>query len=124
MNPLCITAVVNVALEPDDPVEGIINLHVPMEDGVIPMMAFDRALTAIEEHIQSGRVLVHCVMGVSRSVTVVALHLAMTERLALIEALKLVKELRIQADPTPETVESAMRYLSQRYQRRKPHGRL
>jgi protein-tyrosine phosphatase len=119
-NQQCITAVVNVALEPDDPVEGIINLHVPMEDGLIPQVAFDRALRAIAEHIRSGRVLVHCVLGVSRSVTVVALHLATTEGLPLKEALSLVKELRVQADPASEVVSSAMRYM----QGRKSHGRL
>ena len=110
-NPLCIAAVVNVSLTPDDPAEGIPNIHVPMEDGMVPPMAFDLALKAIAEHIQSGRVLVHCVMGISRSVIIAALYVATTKGLSLREALSLVKSLRVQADPTPETVESAKRYL-------------
>ena len=53
-NPLAITAVVNVALVADTPVDGITNIQVPMEDGWIPAAAFDRALRAIGDHIQSG----------------------------------------------------------------------
>jgi protein-tyrosine phosphatase len=81
-----ITAVVNVALEPDDPIDGSESIHVPMEDGE----QFDRALAAISAHIESGRVLVHCVMGVSRSAVVVALFFATTEGITLDAAVSLL----------------------------------
>jgi protein-tyrosine phosphatase len=122
-NPLKIKAIVNVSYDPDEPVDEIANVYVPMmDDGNIPPKAFDVALAAIAENLRSGPVLVHCSMGVSRSVVVVALHLALTsgaslntesERVnALYAALERVQNLRAQSKPSPETVKSGVRYLS------------
>lgn len=122
-NPLNIKTIVNVSHDPDESVDGIINIHVPMMDnGKIPPKAFDVALGAMAENLRSGPVLVHCSMGVSRSVVVVALHLALTgvaslntelERVnALYTGLERVQNLRAQSKPSPETVKSGIRYLS------------
>jgi protein-tyrosine phosphatase len=114
-NPLNITAVVNVALESDDDISGITNIHVPMEDGNIQAKEFDKALREVADHIQSGRVLLHCLFGASRSVVVLALYLAVTEGTSFDSALKRIKKLRNQkGDPAPETVDSAKHYLEQR----------
>ena len=114
-NPLNIKAVVNVENDLDEPVDGVNNVHVPMmDDGTVPAKAFDAALSAIAENLRSGPVLVHCAMGASRSVVVVALHLALTEDISLETALQWVKKLRVQADPAPETVDCGKRYLGQR----------
>jgi protein-tyrosine phosphatase len=114
-NPLNIKAVVNVENDPDEPVDGINNVHVPMmDDGSVPAEAFDVALNAVAEYLRSGPVLVHCTMGASRSVVVVALHLALTKEISLETALLRVKNLRVQADPASETVECGKRYLGQR----------
>ena len=114
-NPLNINAVVNVENDPDEPVDGINNVHVPMmDDGNVPAEAFEVALDAIDENLRSGPVLVHCAMGASRSVVVVALHLALTEDISFDTAMQRVKKLRVQADPAPETVDCGKRYLSQR----------
>src|ERR1700693_2871746 len=95
-NPLNITAVVNVALEKDETVAGITNIHIAMEDGSIPASSFDRALAAIVDNLNSGRVLVHCLFGASRSVVLVSLHLATTEGISVDLALTRIKKLRNQ----------------------------
>jgi protein-tyrosine phosphatase len=112
-NPLNIEAVVNVSYDPDEAVDGIKNVHVPMMDnGKIPPKAFDVALTAIAENLRSGAVLVHCAMGVSRSVVVVGLYLALNDRVSLNAALERIKKLRVEANPAPGTVNSGKRYLN------------
>jgi protein-tyrosine phosphatase len=112
-NPLNIRAVINVSYEPDEPVDGIKNVHVPMMDnGNIPAKAFDVALSAIAENLRSGPVLVHCAMGVSRSVVVVALYLALNSRISLNTALERVQQLHAQANPAPGTVDSGKRYFN------------
>jgi len=119
-NSLGIATVVNVAHEPDVQISEITNIHVPMNDGDVSAVTFDRALQAIADHIQSGRVLVHCLFGASRSVVVVSLYLAITEGVSFDAALKLVKRLRNQkGDPEPETMDSARFYLAKRNRKRK-----
>ena len=118
-NPLNIGTVVNVALEPDHSICGIFNVHIPMDDGEIPAAAFDRALRAIVEQTQAGLVLCHCVMGISRSVVVVALHLAITDGTSFAASLDRVKKLRVEADRSPEAANSAKQYLMQRTQKLK-----
>jgi dual specificity phosphatase 12 len=114
-NPLNIGTVVNVSLGQGEPADGILNVHVPMEDGEISARSFNRALKAIEENLNAGRrVLVRCVMGISRSVVVVALHLAITDGTSFEASLDRVKKLRVEADPSPEAVDSAKQYLKQR----------
>lgn len=46
-----------------------------------------------------GRVLVHCIAGSSRSVTVVLMHLMLTHRITLHEAFHHINRMRPQADP-------------------------
>jgi protein-tyrosine phosphatase len=112
-NPLNIKTVINVSYETDEAVNGIKNVHIPMMDnGRIPPKTLDDALAAIAEDLRSGPVLVHCAMGVSRSVVLVALHLALTSGASLEVALDRVKELHPKANPAPETVNSGKRYLS------------
>merc|ERR1711963_297769 len=56
---------------------------------------FDQASDFIEEAINSnGRILVHCLMGMSRSATLVLAFLVKRRQMDLIEALKLVKSSR------------------------------
>jgi Dual specificity phosphatase, catalytic domain len=112
-NPLNIGAVVNVALEPDDPVEGIVNVHIPMDDGEISERTFDKALAAIRG-ISNLTACWFTVAGTSRSAVVITLYLATTEGISLDAALFRLKKLRPKVSPTPETLESAKRYLEQR----------
>jgi protein-tyrosine phosphatase len=112
-NPLNIKAMVNVSYDPDEPVDGVTDVHIPMMDnGKIPAKAFDVALAAIAEQLRFGPVLVHCALGASRSVVLVALHLVLTGGASFDIALERVKKLHVQANPSPETVNSGKRYLS------------
>ena len=113
-NPENIEVNVNVASEADEPLDGIINIHVPMDDGEISAGSFDHAIQAISEQTQSGRVLVHCEMGISRAAVVVALFLAVNQGISLDDALTRIKKLRHQIRPTSKALESAKRYLEQR----------
>jgi protein-tyrosine phosphatase len=121
-NPLGIKTIVNVAASADQPVVGAVNIHLPMEDGNISPESFDAAIAAISGHIGQGKVLVHCMMGTSRSAALVAAYLAITKGWTLNTALAKVKKLRPEVDPGDGTLESARRYLAQRAARLRKHS--
>lgn len=50
---------------------------------------------------QSGRVLVHCYAGLSRSVTIVAAYLMQTHRVTADEALRMIRSKRPYSEPNP-----------------------
>lgn len=60
---------------------------------------FDRCFKAIEEGIQAGGVLVHCVAGMSRSATIVIAYIMKTKGLTLHQAFAHVKKCRPIAQP-------------------------
>lgn len=65
-----------------------------MDDGDVPAEAFDAALGASAENLYFGSVLVHCALWASRSVVVVALHLALTKGISFETALQRVEAFR------------------------------
>lgn len=65
-------------------------LHVPLTDGVSSRLP----LTAACVSVRTGKILVHCAVGVSRSATLVLAYLMLYHRLTLVEAIKKVKDHR------------------------------
>lgn len=59
---------------------------------------------------QNGKVLVHCWMGGSRSVSIIIAYLMKVDRIRYKEAIKLVQETRKQANPIPHFVEELKNY--------------
>ncbi len=109
-----ITAVVNVATE-EDPLllPDISCVHVAVDDGIeIPAAVFHIVLGAIREHVMSGKVLVHCVGGFSRSPLFVATHLAISEQVELDVVLERIRRVRSHIDPSAKGISSAKNYLT------------
>ena len=87
-------------------------IYEPLTDGENNQKSFDSAVDAVQEvWSDDKRVLVHCAMGVSRSVTVTATAIAAEREISLRDALAQVEENRPQANPHPELVEQAYTYL-------------
>ncbi|PPQ65736.1 hypothetical protein CVT24_011769, partial [Panaeolus cyanescens] len=90
-----ITHIVSVC--PDYPSTGPNHLAVPIEDSEYDnLLAYlpticDFVEDAVKGH---GRVLVHCVMGISRSASAVAAYLMRSRKIAVSEAISYLKQLR------------------------------
>ncbi|CAI0559767.1 unnamed protein product [Linum tenue] len=75
---------------------------------------FDECFDFIDESKRiGGGVLVHCFMGVSRSVTIVAAYLIKKRHMSLSQALRHVQSRRPQASPNPGFI-SQLRYFEQK----------
>lgn len=77
---------------------------------------FEKFEAAVEElacnfHFGTGNVLVHCVSGINRSVSVVAAFLAVKNKLTFEEVLAQIKSVRPFANPTPENTALIKEYI-------------
>jgi len=115
-NPAGISAVINVSTEKSEHKgPGLAYLHFPVRDGAsIEPWIFEQVITAIAEQIRSGKVLVHCSAGMSRSPVMVAVYLRYAGHECFECALQTIAELRPLIDPNPLLVLSAKRYLRMR----------
>ena len=91
-------------------------LHLPLiDDDPIPERYLDRAIEFLDEHAGAGRrVLVHCMGGMSRSVSVVCAYLALREDAPLEEVLRRIQLRRPLANPAEEVWASVERYVTGR----------
>jgi hypothetical protein len=113
-NPAKITAVLNVHHAPDAKRSpNIIYMHAPFEDGeAIPKRQFIECLGWLKFMHETGHtVLVHCAAGISRSVTIAASAMHYLGILEFNDALDRIRMSRPVANPAPETLNSAKRYL-------------
>ncbi|KDR84422.1 hypothetical protein GALMADRAFT_237283 [Galerina marginata CBS 339.88] len=97
---LSITHIVSVC--PDFPSTGPRHLNISVEDSEYEnlLIRLPETCRFIQHALeQRGRVLVHCVMGVSRSATVVAAFLMQAKKMTVHEALRFVKRRRPQVHP-------------------------
>jgi protein-tyrosine phosphatase len=89
-------------------------LHLPLRDACpIRISWLNAILTAIEESMPRGAVLVHCGVGISRSPAVVAAYLDRIGFLSFAAALHYLENLRPAVAPSKALVESIERELSQ-----------
>ena len=73
-----------------------------------------------DAHSSGGKVLVHCVAGMSRSVSLVLAYLVQREpRMRLAEALRLVKQKRTVVSPNPCFMEQLARFEVRRSEKKK-----
>ena len=101
--------------------------HVPCARATCPPPGADllRHLPAAisfmdDAHSSGGKVLVHCVAGMSRSVSLVLAYLVQREpRMRLAEALRLVKQKRTVVSPNPCFMEQLARFEVRRSEKKK-----
>jgi protein-tyrosine phosphatase len=75
------------------------------------MPVFDDTSDFIEECIKKGeKVYVHCMCGVSRSVSIVCAYLARNHQIKPLNSLKLIKEIRNVANPNPSFLQQLENY--------------
>ena len=115
VNPYQIATVITLC---EDPVgrrnPAIRYLHFPVRDArPIRISWLNAILTAIEESMPRGAVLVHCGVGISRSPAVVAAYLDRIGFLGFAQALSYLENLRPAVAPSKALVESIERELSQ-----------
>ncbi len=111
-NQLQIKTVINVCMEKAQPRgEGIIYVDIPLPDGepVAPWI-LEQVLTAIARHIRTGRLLLHCGAGMSRSVAIAGLYLHVVGYANYGEAVAAIATLR-EVDISPAMRRSVERYL-------------
>ena len=102
-----VTHVLSVGARPETVVEGVTYTHVPLNDS--PSSSIDsacqKAYTDIDNALKSrkntGKILIHCSAGISRSPTIVAAYLMHHYRMTLMQALKQIVEARPQVCPNP-----------------------
>jgi len=88
-------------------------VHHPINDGINEQSDFDRGVEIVSEALNlEENVLVHCASGMSRSVTVVATAIADLQDLSFEDALEIVAEHRLEANPHPDMVDHGEEYLS------------
>lgn len=114
-NPHQISTVITLCREPVQwRVLGIRYVHFPLRDGRPISIAWLYAiLTAIEEGMARGAILVHCCAGMSRSPAVVAAYLDHIGFLGFARALSYLAAVRPAVAPSKVLVESIERELSQ-----------
>ena len=114
-NPLQIMSVITLSEEPVEQRNPAIRyLHFPVRDArPIRISWLNAILTAIEESMPRGAVLVHCGVGISRSPAVVAAYLDRIGFLSFARALSYLESLRPAVAPSKALVESIERELPQ-----------
>jgi protein-tyrosine phosphatase len=104
MDTVGITYVVNMAKEIHCPFSHLQYLHVKAEDNETERLSphFEMIATFISNaRAANGKILVHCHMGRSRSVTALIAYLMLKENMRLQDAWKLVKASRDTVNPNP-----------------------
>jgi len=97
---LSITHIVSVC--PDYPSTGPRHLTIPVQDSELDnlLIHLPEACRFIQKALeQGGRILLHCVMGISRSATVLAAYLMKTRNMTSSDAIRFIKQRRPQAQP-------------------------
>ena len=106
------TVVVLCADKPESISKGIRYVHIPVSDAQpIPRALFDSVMSAIEDGVKVGRVLVSCVAGMSRSPSLLAAYLHRTGFLDFDDAIGHLKKLRAVVNPSNVLVKSIKEHL-------------
>jgi len=88
-------------------------VRIPIDDDrPISLPQFEAVMSAIAEHVRNGKVLLHCVGGMSRSPILAASWMHRCGYLHIESALLEIAELRPVIDPSPVLLRSAMEHLS------------
>jgi len=109
-----ITAVISLCAEDVLPKRRDIKyVRIPIDDArPISPPQFEVVMSAIAEHVRSGRVLLHCGAGMSRSPIFAAAWMHRCGYLHIESALLEIAELRPLIDPSPVLLRSVMEHLS------------
>ena len=87
-------------------------VRIPVDDSrPVPRQRFEAAMAAIAKHIRSGRVLLNCGAGMSRSPIFAAAWMHRCGYLYLDNALLEIAELRPVIDPSPVLLKSVKEHL-------------
>jgi len=111
-NKLQIKTAINVSMEKTEPRStGLTYVQIPLPDGeVVASWVLERVLMAIARHIRTGRLLVHCGAGMSRSVAIASLYLHIVGYAEYGEALAAIARVR-EVDVSPAMQRSVEKYL-------------
>jgi protein-tyrosine phosphatase len=111
-NPFGVTTVLTVCPERvQHKASGVNYLQFPVEDARrIPVAQFDAIIDALWENVRWGKVLVHCVAGLSRSPIIVASWMHVVGYADIDEALAEINRLR-PIDPSPILLKSVKELL-------------
>ena len=112
-NPAGITSVISLCAEEVLPERrNVTYVRIPIEDArPISLSQFESVMSAIAEHIRSGRVLLICGAGMSRSPIFAAAWMHRVGYLHIESALLEIAELRPVIDPSPILLRSVMEHL-------------
>ncbi|MEE2709928.1 MAG: dual specificity protein phosphatase [Gemmatimonadota bacterium] len=107
-----VTAVLDLASEVSYSLPpSILRLKIPMEDRIPLKHDYIRlAVNWLRNASQERRVLVHCLAGISRSVTIVMCYMHEDLGYSLEDAYALIRSHRFQANPHPALLESIHEY--------------
>jgi protein-tyrosine phosphatase len=109
-----ITAVISLCAEEVVPKRRDVKyVRIPIDDArPISRPQFEAVMSAIAEHVRNGKVLLHCVGGMSRSPLLAAGWIHRCGYLHIESALLEIAELRPTVDPSPVLLRSVMEHLS------------
>ena len=112
-NPAGITAVISLCAEEVLPKRRDMEyVRIPIDDSrPISLPQFEAVMTAIAAHIRSGKILLHCGAGMSRSPIFAAAWMHRVGYLHIESALLEIAELRPTIDPSPVLLQSVMEHL-------------
>lgn len=88
-------------------------LHIQASDSPFQNLEkyFVQAIDFIHRaRLNNGNVLIHCVSGFSRSVTIATAYIMTCSRLSVKDSLNLIKSVRIRADPSPYFLKQLVNY--------------
>ncbi len=107
-----ITAVLDLASEVSYSLPpSILRLKIPMEDRMPLKQEYIKlAVNWLRNAADERTVLVHCLAGISRSITIVMCYLHEVEGYSLEDAFALIRSKRFQANPHPALLESIHEY--------------
>ncbi|MBT5873444.1 MAG: dual specificity protein phosphatase family protein [Candidatus Latescibacteria bacterium] len=107
-----ITAVLDLAREVSYSLPpSILRLKIPLEDRVPMKQEYIRlAVNWLRNAAEERRVLVHCLAGISRSVTIVMCYLHEVQGFSLEDAYGMIRSKRFQANPHPALLDSIHEY--------------